>query len=496
MTNLSRRSFLSLAPAVLNAQRRPRMNVLMIAVDDLRPELGCYGASHMRTPHLDKLASQGMLFTRAYCQQAVCSPSRVSLLTGRRPDTTRIYELQTHVRKTLPDVVTLPEHFKANGYQTTGISKIWHNGAFPAGGLDDAQSWTIPAWHAGGPDWGTPENADRQKRHTAALQAAGYVGEPPSARNRPGRRGPAWGMPDVADEELADGRAATQAIRALREMAGKPFFLAAGFLRPHLPFIAPKRYYDLYPRESIEPAPNPQPPRGVPPVALHPFGELRAYQGIPPKGPIPDEMARDLIRAYRASVSYMDAQVGRVLAELDRLKLRDNTVVVLWGDHGYHLGDHGLWNKHSNFEKATHVPLMVSAPGQPLRGKQTRGLSEFVDIYPSLCELCALPLPSGLEGSSFKPLLESPSRKWKKAAFSQYPRPVPGVGRAMGYSMRTDRYRFTEWTVPGKDFHAVELYDHGKDPHEDINLAAEPAQARLVAQLTETLHAGWKAALP
>jgi arylsulfatase A-like enzyme len=471
------------APLALAQSRGRRMNVLFIAVDDLRPSFGCYGDTLAKTPHMDALAARGLTFTRSYCQQAVCSPSRTSLLTGLRPDTTRVYELQTHFRKNVPDAITLPEQFRRNGYVTTGLSKIYHPG------LDDFRSWSIPSW-APGPRlaWNTPENAALQERRWNELHAGGLRHQAPVVGRA--ERGPSWRAPEVADNELPDGRTADTAIAALNTLKDQPFFLAVGFLKPHLPFVAPKRYFDLYRDTTFIPAANPFPPKDAPPQALTNFGELRTYADIDPTGPVPEAKALELIRAYYASMSYADAQIGRVISELDRLNLRRNTIVILWGDHGYHLGDHGLWNKHTNFENATRAPLLISVPGQKHAGRRTSALTEFVDIYPSLCELCGVSVPDTLEGTSFRPLLENPDRRWKKAAFSQYPR-AKGV---MGHSMRTERYRFTEWKGP--DVHALELYDHERDPGENVNVASLAENAKLVEQLTAQLHAGWRAARP
>ncbi len=474
---------LPLALTAGRTARKPGYNVLFIAVDDLKPQLGCYGNRIAITPNIDRLASRGLTFMRAYCQQAVCSPSRTSLLTGLRPDTTGVYELQTHFRKNIPNCVTLPEQFKNNGYLTTGLGKIFH------GGLDDTRSWSVPWWGPGiQVKWGTPENAQRSKNIDEKLKAAGLKIPPANAgltreENR-AKRGPAWAAPDVADNELPDGKNAEAVVAALEKIKGDSFFLAAGFARPHLPFIAPKKYFDLYAKAKITPADNPYPPKNVPQVAMHTFGELRTYSDIPETGPVGPEKAVELIRAYHAATSYMDAQVGKVLDALDRLGLRENTVVILWGDHGYHLGDHGLWNKHSNFEEATHAPLIISVPGQRNAGRKTAALTEFVDIYPTLCDLCGVPQPESLEGTSFKPLLDNPDRPWKKAAFSQYPHAAPGVGQVMGRSMRTDRYRFNEWAVPAKNFREVELYDHKDDPQENVNIANQPENAALVKDLT------------
>ena len=305
-------------------------------------------------------------------------------------------------------------------------------------------------------------------------------------------RGPAWEDPDVADNDLPDGKTNDAALEAMRRIKDKQFFLAVGYIKPHLPFVAPKKYFDLYRREDLKLAPNPSPPKDCPDIALHNWGELRAYLDIPKKGPLSDEMALDLIHGYYAATSYVDAQIGKLLDELERLGLADKTVVVLWGDHGWQLGDHGLWCKHTNFEIAARAPLIFRVPGQKEPGAKTEALAEFVDIYPTLCDLCELPLPEGLEGTSLVPVIRDPQRAWKTAAFSQYPR-----GRAMGYSMRTDRYRYTEWLPRGGgEPVARELYDHQEDPQENVNLAGRPENKQLVAGLSKQLKAGWKAARP
>jgi len=478
-----------------------KLNVLFIAIDDLRPEAGCYGNALIKTPHIDALAARGTVFLRAYCQQAVCSPSRTSLLTGRRPDTTRVYDLQTHFRLNLPDVVTLPQYFKQHGYHAQGLGKIYH------GGLDDPSSWSVPHWNPSGPGYGRPETLatlerlGRELRARHGASASAVLQRDPKTgavlrRSRPKYRvrGPAWEDPDVPDNALPDGKTADRAIEVLREIKDGPFFLAVGFYKPHLPFVAPKKYFDLYRRADLKLAPNPLPPKDVPEIALHNWGELRNYQGIPKSGPLSDAMALDLIHGYYASTSYTDAQIGRVLDELDRLGLCEKTVIVLWGDHGWQLGEHGLWCKHTNFEIAARAPLIFSVPGQKNPGTKTDALAEFVDIYPTLCELCGLPLPEGLEGTSLVPVINgtADAGSWKTAAMSQYPR-----GRVMGYSMRTDRYRYTEW-VPraGGAPVARELYDHHDDPREDVNLASLPEHRELVEKLSGQLHAGWQAARP
>lgn len=472
--------------AAAQEARKQGFNVLFFAVDDLRPQLGCYGDPVVKSPNLDKLASEGLLFNRAYCQQAVCSPSRTSLLTGRRPDTTKVYELKTHFRKTIPDVVTLPQQFKANGYFTLGMGKIYH------GGLDDEASWSVPHWRPKAEMYHRPENKKLIERLTREAKERGWSGK--TSWDRP--RGPAWEDPDVPDNALRDGMVADKAIATLNEIKGRPFFLAVGFYKPHLPFVAPKRYWDLYKKDQLTLADNPFAPKDAPQYALTNWGELRHYHGMPNKGPVTDEQALELIHGYYACTSYTDAQIGRVVAELERLGLREKTVIIMWGDHGWQLGEHGLWCKHTNFETSVRVPMLICVPGQPNAGAKTDALVEFVDIYPSLCDVCGLPLSEGLEGTSFIPLIKNPKRAWKKAALSQYPRGVKGVGRVMGYSMRTERYRFTEWRGLTKEFAEYELYDHVKDPKENVNIANRPENAELVTQLRNLLHAGWQEMRP
>lgn len=458
-----------------------KLNVLFIAVDDLRPQMGCYGDPLARTPNIDRLAATGLVMERAFCQQAVCSPSRTSLLTGRRPDTTRVYDLETHFRNTIPNVVTLPQHFKQHGYHSQGMGKIYH------GALDDAASWTVPHWMPRKPNFGPEGQTLMQKLRQEARTAGKDVSRV---------RGLPWEAPEVADTDLPDGATADHAIATLREIKDKPFFLAVGFAKPHLPFVAPKKYWDLYSREKLPLATNPNPPKDAPEYSLSGWGELRAYHGMPKQGPVTEDQARSLVHGYYASMSYMDAQLGRVLDELERLGLREKTVVIFWGDHGWELGEHGEWCKHENYETSTRASLLISAPGQAARGKKSKALVEFVDIYPTLAELCGLPLPEGLEGTSFKPLLQNPDRAWKRAAFSQYPRNVAKMGRGMGYTMRTERYRLVEWTLPNSDLREYELYDHQSDPGENANLAKQPEYAALVKQLAEQLHRGWKDARP
>jgi arylsulfatase A-like enzyme len=474
-----------LCPLIFAASTAPP-NVLFIAVDDLRPEIHCYGAAHMKTPSLDRLAARGLLFERAYCQVAVCNPSRNSLLSGCRPDTTGILDNQHFLRGQMPDVVTLPQHFKQHGYTTLSLGKIFHHSEREPG--DDPQSWSEPAWYHGEPyrHWFARESLDYVKQ----LKALPKEKQPKQLRAAP------FEAADESDDVYPDGQTAVKAIETLRRLKAdaRPFFLGVGFVKPHLPFTCPQKYWDLYPADTIRLATNSARPAGAPEPAFHSWYELRSYGTVPEKGGITDEMALNLIRGYRACVSFMDAQLGRVLDELDRLGLRDNTIVILWGDHGYHLGESDVWTKMTNFERGVRVPLIVSAPGMKTAGQRTRALVELVDLYPTLTELAGLPLPPHLEGTSFKPLIENPTRAWKTAAFSQYLR--PGKPPFMGRTIRTDRWRYTEWTDPKNQHAGIELYDHTSDPDETRNLANHPAQKDIVAKLAAELKAGWKSAQP
>jgi arylsulfatase A-like enzyme len=496
MTIFLRILTLALLPVLVRGADRP--NFLFIAVDDLRPEFGAYGASYVKSPNLDRIAKAGITFNRAYCQQAVCSPTRSSLMTGTRPDTTKVWDLETHFRAALPNVVTLGQHFKNHGYFVQGMGKIYH------GSLDDTPTWSVPWQSSRGQAYGLAENLALNNRQSAAPAAAGGSGkksgkkkQEPTPRNS---RGPAFEGADVPDDTFTDGQNAKLAVATLGVMAKQqqPFFLALGFSKPHLPFVAPKKYWDLYDPAKIQLAPNKFRPKDAPDYAIQPGGELRNYHGIP-EGSIPDDLARQLKHGYYAAISYMDAQLGLVLDELDRLDLAKNTIVVLWGDHGWKLGEHDAWCKHSNAENDTNGALLLSVPGMKHAGAKATGLVEFVDIYPTLAELAGLPLPAHLEGLSFKPVLDHPTRPWKPAAFSQYPRPgnsATGGIPLMGYSMRTERYRFTVWLHrddPGK-VADIELYDHQADPQENLNVAKSPAHRELVEQLMAQWRGGWQGA--
>ena len=426
-------------------------NVLFIIVDDLRPLLGCYGHPEMHTPNIDVLAERGTLFNRAYCQIPLCNASRTSILTGLRPETTRVFSNSTILRERLPNAVTLPQHFKAYGYHTQSIGKIAHNQAMQ----DDDYSWSVPSW-------------------TQSF----YVN--PSLN-------PSWQALDVEDDKRRDGKTAKRVVEVLKEIQNTQFFLAVGFSKPHLPFYAPKKYYELYEDENFSLPSSSNLPSGAPTVANGKLEWIREFQDVPDEGLLSDKKILELIRAYAASTSYMDAQVGRVLDQLDALGLTEKTVIIFAGDHGFHLGEHGKWRKNTLFEVSLRSPLIVSVPKQTHVGVKTDALTELVDIYPTLCDVCQIPIPPQLEGISIIPVMEQPTRSWKTAAFSE-------KGQGPGNTMRTEQYRYTEWGRNGS--RGVELYDYDTDPDETINIANLPENAELVANLKEQLHAGWQAALP
>ena len=482
-----------------------RPNVLFIAVDDLRPELGCYGNREVKSPHIDRLAADGTTFNRAYCQQAVCNPSRASLLTGLRPDTIRVWDLQTDFRDTLPDAVTLPQHFKQKGYHSVGIGKIYHNT------LPDPLSWSEPKLHIDGypfdPDaiYCRAENIALQEKRKAEIIARGRAERYIDRLGQWYLKTVATECCDVPDNAYFDGAQTDVAVDKLAELAtrSEPFFFGVGYYRPHLPFNAPKKYWDLYDRDGIALADNDFLVHNAPIMAINNMRELRGYSDfkkatIPHEGPLTEAEARLLRHGYLASVSYIDAQIGRLLDALDRLGLRENTIVVLWGDHGWKLGEHGSWGKMTNYEMDTRVPLIVSAPGAGAVGKMSDRLVEFVDIYPTLCDLAGLDSPPKLEGASFAPLLDDPHRAWKSAAFSQFLRngiwQSPDGKDYMGRTIRTDRYRYVEWSHwESGEFAARELYDHATDPRENRNVADHPEYGAIIDDLAARLEAGWRA---
>lgn len=437
-------------------------NVLFLAIDDLRPELGVYGASYMNTPSIDRLAATGVTFVRAYSNVPVCGASRASMLTGLRPTRERFLTYYTRMDEDAAGTPTIPGWFKQAGYTTISLGKIAHHG-------DDSQeSWSEEPW--------TPQNQSLpgyKKWRNYLVEE--NIREDMKKDGRP----PAFEAPDVDDDAYFDGRVAVRAIELLQRFKEQqePFFLAVGFVKPHLPFNAPEKYWDLYPEGSVQGVVSQAFPEKAPQQAWHSWGELRHYKDVPGgEAQVPEALAQQLVRGYRAATSYSDAQVGRVLDELDRLGLAQNTIVVLWGDHGWSLGEHGLWAKHSPFELANRIPLIVRAPG--VSTGEAQSLVESVDIFPTLVELAGLPAPDHLEGSSFMATLKNPAVNHKDAVFTRWQN---------SDSIRTDRYHYTEWRDKSGNVVARMLYDHNSDAGEVNNLAEDPAHALTVVELSMLL---------
>ncbi len=447
------------------------LNVLFIAVDDLRPQLGCYEHVEMVTPNIDRLARDGRRFNHHYVQVPTCGASRCAMLTGQYPATPSAYgngavEALPRSRGNAP--LSLPGLFKNHGYETVAIGKISHA---PDGLLENGQHELPESWHK------TTMPHGKWKDAWSAFFA--YA----DGTTRVVRHSPVAERAEVSDRDYPDGLIADAAIAELKELQDKPFFLAVGFIKPHLPFNAPARYWDLYDPDSIPAPSNTLPPKNVDPkISLHTSGEMRGqYTGFSTPGAVTDSEARYLRHAYCACVSYVDAQIGRVLQALDELGLRDNTIVVLWGDHGWHLGEHGIWGKHTLHEVSLRSPLIVRVPGMEKSGEAANGIVETVDIYPTLAELCNLPISDGLSGKSFVSLLHDPERGGKATAFGFWKN-----GR--GHTVRTSRYRFTEWNNSLKDPQVIqtELYDHQADPGETVNIASEMPE--IADELSRILH--------
>ena len=497
--------------AAAEEQRSP--NVLFVSVDDLRPEIGCYGTPDIRTPNFDAFAKTGTTFLQAYCQAAVCAPSRASVMTGLRPDSTRVWDLRGKFRVNMPDVVTMPQYFHKHGYYTVSMGKIFHNH------MPDRVSFDEPDLRPA--KYMTPELIDREPEsfyHDEGLNAElAEVRKKRLAKN-PNRYANGWAYGaatesfDGPDSQFYDGAQTDLAIDTMKRLKEKeqPFFLALGYYRPHLPFVAPKKYWDMYQRDTLPLASNPFLPKGSPVMAMNSMYELRACYDLeqvkhPSEFQLSEANARRLKHGYYASVSFVDACFGKLMQSLDEMGLADNTIVVLWGDHGWKLGEHGSWCKQTNYDIDVRVPLMIRVPGQSEAGAKTKSLVELVDLYPTVCDAAGLPVPEILEGVSAKPLMENPKRKWKSAVFSQFhraPRITPDNGRYMGLSMVTDRYHYIEWRtwdhvkgVAG-DLKAIELYDKSNDPQENQNIGDLSENAELVSELAAQLKAGWKAAKP
>jgi iduronate 2-sulfatase len=503
--------------------QKPKLNILFIAIDDLKPILGCYGDKLVKTPNIDRLAARGTVFLQNYCQQAVSGPTRASLMTGMRPDYTKVWDLKTKMRDVNPSILSLPQYFISSGYQTAGIGKVYDSRC-----VDDEldkPSWSIPYYKksdayfdakTGIPAGGTyqlAETKEKFKKHTTEGQAKGLKGKELNAYVDKFIK-PSVECADVPDNAYADGANTLQAKEILKKLAkgNKPFFFAVGLSKPHLPFVSPKKYWDLYKRDQMPLAPFQQKAKNSPDMAYHTAAELYAYSDIPEISSfsdqkvgldIPIEKQKELIHGYYAATSYTDAQVGILLDMLDSLGLSKNTIIVLWGDHGWHLGDHNLWCKHTNFEQATHAPLIISSPG--INPSKTKSPTEFIDIFPTLCDLSGITVPSHLDGKSLVQVMKNPQATVKEFSVSQYPRTREKLdterlgwsdGQFMGYSIRTKQYRYTIWLKDSyrsykpysKDLVvATELYDYKKDPNETVNVANDKEYISIAKDLNNKM---------
>jgi iduronate 2-sulfatase len=456
-------ALLVLAASGLAEEKPRKLNVLYIVADDLNNSLGCYGYPQVKSPRIDELARRGVRFERAYCQFPLCNPSRSSFLTGLRPDQTGVQDNAFVFRKKIPDVVTLPQLFQKNGYFVARVGKLYHYGVpnqIGTDGLDDPPSWQKVI---------NPKGRDKDDEDKIfSIDGKKSFGGTLS-----------WLSADGTDEEQTDGKIAEAAIGLLEQNKDKPFFLAVGFFRPHTPYVAPHKYFDKYPPADV-------------PLAKMPADDRKDIPdpALPVKNPnygLDEKTQREAVQAYFAAITFMDQQVGKVLDALDRLKLRDNTIVVFHSDHGYHLGEHGLWQKQSLFEESARVPLIVSVPGMKTAGQASPRVAELVDVYPTLAGLCGLKGPENLAGKSLEPLLTKPDAAWDKVAVTQVQRGGGQPGKAKttpaafkGYSVRNERYRYTQWD-DGK--RGAELYDHEKDLQEITNLADKPEMAEVVKEL-------------
>ncbi len=482
-------------------------NVLFIAVDDLKPILGCYGNTEILTPNIDKLASSGTVFLNNHCQQAVCAPSRASLLTGLRPDNTKVWDLKTIMRDHVPDVLTMPQYFRQMGYETVAFGKIYDPRSVDKE-LDEP-SWSIPYnevnmvnYHPKfgtpfGGRWQLPQTKTKAQKYIREAEIKGMKGYEKTRYAQQFVK-PSTEMIDIPDEAYMDGQITINSIKMMKRLTNqdKPFFLAVGYKKPHLPFTAPKKYWDLYNRDEIKLSKWQKQPFDGPDIAMHTWGELKSYsdigEHIGPDGLLSDQKQAELIHGYLACVSFIDVQIGKLIDELERLGLDKNTTIVLWGDHGWHLGDHGLWCKHSNFEQATRSPLIFSDPD--INGNiKNSSPTEFVDIFPTLCDLVGINIPDVLDGKSLKSIMDGRGEKVKDYAISQYPR---GNNR-MGYSLRTERYRYTAWfaidfrkgeKASTEKFIGEELYDYQKDDLETKNFADEKSYLKVKNDLVDKLN--------
>jgi len=497
-----------------NSKNLKKPNILFLSIDDLRPALGVYGDSIAITPNIDQLANEGMTFRKTFAQCAVCAPSRASLMTGVRPDSTRVWHLGNKFRKINPDAVTMPQYFSKHGYHTVNLGKIFHNY------MPDSVSWDEPDLRPARylkPDW---LKRDGETFYISeAVHKSQVIKRDSLLKLRPIRyadgwnTGPAWEAANVHDTMYYDGAQNELTKKTLTRLAkmDKPFYMGLGFFRPHLPFTAPKKYWDMYDKNKIPLPENPNLPNNAPIHTMNSMYELRHYDGFHHIGHptstyrMSEDTVRTLRQGYYASVSYVDALLGDLFSHMKELGIYENTIIVFWGDHGWKLGDHNSWGKMTNYNIDLQVPLIVRYPDQEKRGLQTFAFTELVDIFPSLCELAAIEVPDYMQGTSFVPLLNEPNLNWKNAAFSQFhrrPKVSADGKRYMGYSINTKNYHYIEWYdwFPKKgekgDFKVAELYDSINDPTETNNLAVEEKHAELIKQLSIQLEKGWKDAIP
>lgn len=454
-------------PARLMAEKPDYPNVLFIMVDDLRPELGCYGQGNIKSPNIDALATGGTIFTNAYCNVPICGASRASLFSGIRPNRNRFISYDARIDQDAPKAVTIPSHFKSHGYQAISLGKILH---FPD---DIGDHWSETPWRPDYPKIGGDQLTwrDYQEMNNQAMSAAHETGA-----------GPAFEAADVDDDSYRDGQIATRAVQELGRLANtdQPFLLAVGFIKPHLPFNAPKKYWDLYDRSKFEIPDNYWRPEKAPDAAIHNFGELRSgYQNVPQDKVLPEAYARNLIHGYHACVSYIDAQIGRVMTALESEGLADNTIVVLCGDHGWNLGEHTLWCKHCNFKTSLATPLIVKDPRKQ-KQQTCDAMTEFIDIFPTMCDLANLPLPEQLAGKSLKPLLDNPTFAWTDSVYCRF---------INGDTVASKDFFYTRWTGKNGHTYGRMLYDHRTDPDENNNVVGEKKYEKVVERLDQQLDA-------
>ena len=489
-------------------------NILFVSIDDLRPTLGAYGDPVAITPHIDQLASEGMTFRQTFTQSAVCAPSRASLMTGLRPDSTRVWHLGNKFREINPQTVTMPQYFSNHGYYTVNLGKIFHNY------MPDSISWDEPDLRPERykrPDWlkrdGETFYISEEVQRSQVIKRDSLLKLRPVRYADGWNTGPAWEAADVHDTMYYDGAQTELAKKILSRIAkmDKPFYMGLGYFRPHLPFTAPKKYWDLYDPEKIPLASNPDVPKNAPDHTMNSMYELRHYDGFNHIGHpqssfrMSEDTSRTLKHGYYASVSYVDALLGDLIAHMKEIGIYDNTIIIVWGDHGWKLGDHNSWGKMTNYNIDLKVPMIVRYPHQENCGAQTFEITELVDMFPSLCELAGIEIPDYMQGNSFVPLIKDPNRSWKKAAFSQFhrrPQHSADGKRYMGYSINTKEYHYIEWYTwdpesgTRGEMTDSELYDRENDPNETVNIAADPGYDNTVKALSKQLAEGWKKATP